>query len=65
MKMLVDGDYNLQPVYPTTDGYGFNVVGKRLKRLVHFSYATEEEAKEAWSMVNFATLKALAIVSYS
>jgi hypothetical protein len=65
MKLLVDGDYNLQPVYPTTDGYGFNVVGKRLKRLVHFSYATEEEAKEAWSMVNFATLKVLAIVPYS
>jgi hypothetical protein len=61
----VVGDYNLQPIYPTTDGYGFNVVGKRFKRLVHFSYATEEEAKEAWSMVNWAALKALAIVSYS
>jgi hypothetical protein len=61
----VEGDYNLQPVYPTTDGYGFDVVGKRLKRLVHFSYVSEEEAREAWSMVNLAARQALAIVSYS
>ncbi len=62
--LQVEGDYSLQPVYPTTDGYGFNVVGKRFKRLVHFSYVTEEEAMEAWSKVNLAARQALAIVSY-
>jgi hypothetical protein len=60
----VERDYSLQPVYPTTDGYGFNVFGKRFKRLVHFSYVTEEEAMEAWSMVNLAARQALPIVSF-
>ena len=61
----VDGDYHVQPVQPTPDGYGFNLVGKRLKTLVRFSYATEEEAREAWPMVNWAAMKALAIVPHS
>jgi hypothetical protein len=58
-------EYHAQPVQPTLDGFGFNVVGARLKMLVRFSYATEEEAREAWPMVNWAASKALAIVPHS
>ena len=61
----VEPDYHVQPVQPTPDGYGFNLVGKRLKMLVRFSFATEEEAREAWPMVSWAASKALAIIPSS
>jgi len=62
---LAAGEYSVQPVQQTVDGYGFNITGKRWKRIVHFSYASEEEAREARSVVNWVTLKAQAIIPFS
>jgi len=45
-------------------GYGFNILGKRSKPLVHFSYAKESDAKEARSTFRLAVSKALNVQPY-